>query len=97
MKTSTLTKAGLIRYLTVILILCFAVAIVGYVELTTVSGDAKDIASAEDAVTQVLIADMYHEGVLGSVEAGYHAVLVGESLVTSGDPRGGVAALRAAG
>ncbi|MBK6855476.1 MAG: indole-3-glycerol phosphate synthase TrpC [Microthrixaceae bacterium] len=30
-------------------------------------------------------------------EAGYHAVLVGESLVTSGDPRGGVAALRAAG
>jgi len=29
-------------------------------------------------------------------EAGYHAVLVGESLVTSGDPRGGTAALRAA-
>lgn len=29
--------------------------------------------------------------------AGYHAVLVGEHLVTSGDPRGGVAALRAAG
>ena len=29
--------------------------------------------------------------------AGYHAVLVGESLVTAGDPRGGVAALRAAG
>lgn len=27
-------------------------------------------------------------------EAGYHAVLVGEHLVTSGDPRGGVAALR---
>ena len=30
-------------------------------------------------------------------DAGYHAVLVGESLVTAGDPRGGVAALRAAG
>ena len=29
-------------------------------------------------------------------EAGYHAVLVGESLVTSGDPRRGTAALRAA-
>ena len=29
-------------------------------------------------------------------EAGYHAVLVGEHLVTSGDPRGGVAALRTA-
>ncbi len=29
--------------------------------------------------------------------AGYHAVLVGESLVTAGDPCGGVAALRAAG
>ena len=29
--------------------------------------------------------------------AGYHAVLVGESLVPAGDPRGGVAALRAAG
>lgn len=29
--------------------------------------------------------------------AGYHAVLVGESLVTSGDPQAGVAALRAAG
>jgi indole-3-glycerol phosphate synthase len=29
-------------------------------------------------------------------EAGYHAVLVGEHLVTSGDPAGGVAALRAA-
>lgn len=28
--------------------------------------------------------------------AGYHAVLVGEHLVTSGDPAGGVAALRAA-
>lgn len=28
--------------------------------------------------------------------AGYHAVLVGEHLVTSGDPRGGVAALRSA-
>jgi indole-3-glycerol phosphate synthase len=28
-------------------------------------------------------------------EAGYHAVLVGESLVTSGDPAAGVAALRA--
>jgi indole-3-glycerol phosphate synthase len=28
--------------------------------------------------------------------AGYHAVLVGESLVTSGDPRAGVAGLRAA-
>lgn len=27
-------------------------------------------------------------------DAGYHAVLVGESLVTSGDPRGGVRALR---
>lgn len=30
-------------------------------------------------------------------EAGYHAVLVGESLVTAGDPRHGVAALRAVG
>ncbi len=30
-------------------------------------------------------------------EAGYHAVLVGESLVTAGNPRHGVAALRAAG
>ena len=29
-------------------------------------------------------------------EAGYHAVLVGEHLVTSGDPEGGVAALRGA-
>ena len=29
--------------------------------------------------------------------AGYHAVLVGESLVTSADPRAGVAALRSAG
>jgi indole-3-glycerol phosphate synthase len=29
-------------------------------------------------------------------EAGYHAVLVGESLVTSGDPEQGVAALRSA-
>ncbi|MCD9622545.1 indole-3-glycerol phosphate synthase TrpC [Rhabdothermincola sp. EGI L10124] len=29
-------------------------------------------------------------------EAGYHAVLVGESLVTSGDPRGATAALRVA-
>lgn len=28
-------------------------------------------------------------------QAGYHAVLVGESLVTAGDPRAGVAALRA--
>jgi indole-3-glycerol phosphate synthase len=28
--------------------------------------------------------------------AGYHAVLVGEHLVTSGDPEGGVAALRSA-
>ena len=31
------------------------------------------------------------------VAAGYHAVLVGEHLVTSGDPQGGVAALRGAG
>ena len=30
-------------------------------------------------------------------EAGYHAVLVGESLVTAGDPGAGVAALRAVG
>lgn len=30
-------------------------------------------------------------------EAGYHAVLVGESLVTAGDPRAGVAALAAIG
>jgi indole-3-glycerol phosphate synthase len=29
-------------------------------------------------------------------DAGYHAVLVGESLVTSGDARGATAALRAA-
>ena len=29
--------------------------------------------------------------------AGYHAVLVGESLVTAGDPQAAVAALRAAG
>ena len=29
-------------------------------------------------------------------EAGYHAVLVGEHLVTSGDPEGGVSALRSA-
>jgi indole-3-glycerol phosphate synthase len=29
-------------------------------------------------------------------EAGYHAVLVGEHLVTSGDPEGGVVALRSA-
>jgi indole-3-glycerol phosphate synthase len=29
-------------------------------------------------------------------QAGYHALLVGESLVTSGDPAGGVKALRAA-
>jgi indole-3-glycerol phosphate synthase len=29
-------------------------------------------------------------------DAGYHAVLVGEHLVTSGDPEGGVAALRSA-
>jgi indole-3-glycerol phosphate synthase len=41
-------------------------------------------------------------GVRGSEDAarlaraGYHAVLVGESLVTSGDPRAGVAALRSA-
>lgn len=30
-------------------------------------------------------------------QAGYHAVLVGESLVTSGDPKAAVAALRSAG
>lgn len=30
------------------------------------------------------------------VDAGYHAVLVGEHLVTSGDPQGGVSALRGA-
>jgi indole-3-glycerol phosphate synthase len=30
-------------------------------------------------------------------DAGYHAVLVGESVVTSGDPSAAVAALRAAG
>ena len=30
-------------------------------------------------------------------DAGYHAVLVGESLVTSGDPAEAVAALRSAG
>jgi indole-3-glycerol phosphate synthase len=29
-------------------------------------------------------------------DAGYHAVLVGESLVTHGDPRAGVEALRRA-
>ena len=46
MKTSTLTKAGLIRYLAIIMVLCCAVAVVGYVELTSVSGDAKEIASA---------------------------------------------------
>lgn len=72
MKTSTLTKAGLIRYLAIILVLFGAVAVVGYVELTGVSGDAKDIASAEDAVSQVLISDMYHEGVQGAVEAAFH-------------------------
>lgn len=31
------------------------------------------------------------------LDAGYHAVLVGESLVTSGDPSGGVRSLRAVG
>ncbi len=71
MKTSTLTKAGLIRYLAIIMVLCCAVAVVGYVELTSVSGDAKEIASAEDAVTQVLIADMYHEGVQGAVDSAF--------------------------
>ena len=41
-------------------------------------------------------------GITGPIDAavlaasGYHAVLVGEHLVTSGDPRGGAAALRAA-
>jgi indole-3-glycerol phosphate synthase len=42
-------------------------------------------------------------GVVGAADAahlaaaGYHAVLVGESLVTAGDPASAVAALRAVG
>ncbi len=45
---------------------------------------------AESGVQGVPDATVLHE-------AGYHAVLVGESLVTAGDPQGGVAALRAIG
>lgn len=45
---------------------------------------------AESGVRGVADATVLHQ-------AGYHAVLVGESLVTAGDPRAGVAALAAIG
>ena len=50
---------------------------------------AGDVSVAESGITGPADAALL-------AAAGYHAVLVGEHLVTSGDPEGGVAALRSA-
>lgn len=79
---------------------------------TLIGVNQRDLVTFEvDTDRAVRMAPLMPEGVVRVAEsgvrgpedavrlaaAGYHAVLVGESLVTSGDPRQGVAALRAAG
>jgi indole-3-glycerol phosphate synthase len=79
---------------------------------TLVGVNQRDLVTFEvDTDRAVRMAPLMPEGVVRVAEsgvrgpddaarlaaAGYHAVLVGESLVTSGDPQAGVAALRAAG
>lgn len=82
------------------------------VEATLIGVNQRDLVTfAVDTDRAVRMAPLMPAGVVRVAEsgvrgpddaarlaaAGYHAVLVGESLVTAGDPRSGVAALRAAG
>lgn len=79
---------------------------------TLIGVNQRDLVSFEvDTDRAVRMAPLMPDGVVRVAEsgvrgpddagrlaaAGYHAVLVGESLVTSGDPRAAVAGLRAAG
>lgn len=80
------------------------------VDATLIGVNQRDLVTFEvDTDRAVRMAPLMPEGVVRVAEsgvrgagdaarlaeAGYHAVLVGESLVTAGDPRAGVAALRA--
>lgn len=82
------------------------------VDATLIGVNQRDLVTFEvDTDRAVRMAPLMPEGVVRVAEsgvrgpddaarlaaAGYHAVLVGESLVTAGDPRAGVAALRSAG
>jgi indole-3-glycerol phosphate synthase len=82
------------------------------VDATLIGVNQRDLVTFEvDTDRAVRMAPLMPDGVVRVAEsgvrgpedaarlaaAGYHAVLVGESLVTAGDPRRGVAALRAAG
>ena len=74
MKNEQLTKGKLLRIGGLLLALMTVIAGVGYLGMGKINDSAIEIAEAEDAVTQALIADMYHEGVQGAVEAAARAV-----------------------
>ncbi len=74
MKNDQLTRGKLLRIGGLLLVLMSIIFGTGIWGVRGLVGSTKQIEQAEDAVSQALIADMYHEGVQGAVEAAQHAV-----------------------
>jgi len=73
MKQDQLTRAKLLRIGGLLLVLMTIIAGVGYVGMSKINASATEIAQAEDAVTQALLADMAHDATRGAVESAFRA------------------------
>ena len=69
MNNDQITKGKLLQVGALLLVLMSAIFGAGFWGVRSASNASHQIELAEDAVTQALIADMYHEGVLGAVDA----------------------------
>ncbi|MCX6521778.1 MAG: methyl-accepting chemotaxis protein [Actinobacteria bacterium] len=73
MKNDQLTRGKLLRVGGLLLALMTIIAGVGYVGMNKIDAAATEIAQAEDAVTQALLADMAHDATRGAVESAFRA------------------------
>jgi hypothetical protein len=73
MNNDQLTRGKLFRIGGLLLALMTAIFVVGIIGLGKLGEEATTIASAEDAVTQSLLADMAHDATAGAVESAFRA------------------------
>ncbi len=73
MKNDQLTRGKLLRIGGLLLALMTIIAGVGYLGMGKINDSATEIAEAEDAVTQALLADMAHDATRGAVESAFRA------------------------
>ncbi len=83
MKNNQLTKGKLLRTGGLLLALMTAIAVTGVMGMQDLADQNVDLAAAEDAITEVILADMNHDGTRASVNEAYRVVAEGTDAAAS--------------